>query len=95
MNSELKNEHPEHPSETKLFYGIQYWVSVPAATSTFVVTIGQGEFAIDEAIDCPDVPADNYQELFQRGHAHAQKIIQTKGAELHERFGRPEDEEHK
>lgn len=87
MKYELKNEHHEHPSETKLFYGIQYWVSVPADTSTFVVTIDRGHSTIDEVVDCPDVPIENYQELFQRGHAHAQKIIQTKGAELSQRFG--------
>lgn len=93
MEYETNKEPHQHPSETKLFHGVQYWVSVPADSSTFVIVIGHGELAINEAINCPDVSAENYQELYRRGHAHAQKIIQTNSAELNKRFGCPPSED--
>ncbi|PUA29878.1 MAG: hypothetical protein B0W54_04855 [Cellvibrio sp. 79] len=86
MNTENKNQTEDHPSETKIYYGIQYWINVPFGESRFIVTIGQGENAIEEVVECVDVAPENYQELFQQGHAYAQKKVQTQGSDLVDKF---------
>ena len=78
----------EYPTETRLYYGIQYWVSVEQGTSRFTVILGQGENKIEEVVDCNDVSPDDQQELFRRAHEHAHKIIAHEGSDqLAKRFG--------
>lgn len=79
---------PANPTETKLFYGIQYWVSIDAGKCQFTVTIGQGIDLIEEVVVCEKADSIDDKELFRLAHEHAQKIINTEGADaLAVRFG--------
>jgi hypothetical protein len=87
INSSEENFPPLSPTETKLFYGIQYWVSIDPDKSQFTVTIGQGIDLIEEIVISEDRAIDK-KELFRLAHQHAQKIIHTEGADaLAVRFG--------
>jgi len=70
----------QRPTETKLYGGVQYSVSVPAGESRFIVRIGQDGDSIEHVIDCVDVSAGDYEELFKCGHQYAQKIIRSNDA---------------
>ena len=75
--SEKNNATEFYPTETKLFNGVLYSVDVARNTSRFIVLVGEGSAAVREEVECKDVTPENYGELFARGHAHAEKIIQT------------------
>lgn len=87
MESNKPDVYKTYPTESKLYYGIQYWVSVPVGKSCFNVTIGFGLHAINESVECEDVSPDDYHELFRRAHEYAQKIIQHAGADLAQKLG--------
>ncbi|HTF94907.1 MAG TPA: hypothetical protein VL995_02145 [Cellvibrio sp.] len=87
MTSDEPDALQEYPTETRLYYGIQYSVSVPIGTPEFNVTIGHGEHAIDETIKCAEVSPNDPHELFRLGHEHAQHIIQHATDELAKKLG--------
>jgi hypothetical protein len=79
---------PANHTETKLFYGIQYWVSIDPQQCQFTVAIGQGINLIEEVVICEKNDSMDNKELFRLAHEHAQKIINTEGADaLAVRFG--------
>lgn len=79
---------PANHTETKLFYGIQYWVNIDPEKGQFSVAIGQGVDLIEEVIICEKRDSIDNKELFRLAHEHAQKIINTEGADaLAVRFG--------
>lgn len=39
--------------------------------------IGNGLDAINEDVECNEVPAENHVELYERAHAYAQKMISS------------------
>lgn len=63
--------------ETKLFNGIVYSVALVKDSCSVHILIGEGTDAISEDITFVDVPAENHQELLNRGHSRAQQLIQS------------------
>ncbi len=82
MTEDNKPASQYHPAETKLFNGIIYSVLVPLKASRFSVVIGEGSDPIHEEVECNDVAVENYAELFERAHSHAQKIIRSNDPRL-------------
>lgn len=81
----------EYPSESRLFHGIQYWVSANPPLCEFTVFIGHGQEAIEKTIPNPELRSDDFEELFRRGHEYAQKLILQLGADqLAQQFGSPD-----
>ena len=86
----MRSKNQDSPMETKLFGGISYSVDIHPGTTHVSVYIGQGEHAIVEQVECPDVSPDDHEELFRQGHQFAQRYIQNEGElQLAKLFGIP------
>lgn len=73
-------------SETKLFNGIAYTLSIVKNLPSVHILIGEGKESIDDELRFTDVDANNHAELFSRGHARAQELIQSNDSRIAENY---------